>query len=209
LTEINLSMPYSGKTLRPAIFLDRDGTIIKEISSAVRSPRQVKFLAGVAQALKQLGRAGYKLIVVTNQSYIARGLCRVKELEAVHRYIRQWFKRRGVVIDRIYYCPHHVEGKITRYRRRCQCRKPEPGMLKQAAREYKIKLEQSFMIGDSEKDLEAGKRVKCRTILVLTGKGKTTLKEIRKKKRLADYVVPDLARAVPLILREQKALLKI
>lgn len=187
--------------LRPAIFLDRDGTIIKEKLPVIRSPRQVQILAGVPGALRKLKHAGYRLIVVTNQSGIARGLYRIKELEAVHRYIKQLLKKQGVILDKIYYCPHHSEGRISRYRRNCSCRKPKPGMLRQAAKELKIRLDKSFVIGDSPRDLEAGKQVKCRTILVLTGKGKSTLKEIKQKKyHPADYVVPDLLKAVPLII---------
>lgn len=194
-------MPYSGKILRPAVFLDRDGTIIKEKLSVIRSSRQVRVLPGVVSALRQLQHIGYRLIVVTNQSGIARGLYRVKELEVVHKYIKQWFKKRGVIIDRIYYCPHHPEGKIARYRYKCRCRKPQSGMIRQAAKEYKIRLDKSFMIGDSQSDLEAGKQVKCRTVLVLTGKGKATLKEIKQnRKHLADYIVPNLLKAVPLIM---------
>lgn len=193
-------MPYLRNMSEQAVFLDRDGTIVKELEF-IRYPRQVKILPGVITALKQLQQAGYRLIVITNQSCVARGWVTIKELNLVHRHIEQLFQKHGVFIDKIYYCPHHVEGAIKRYSFKCACRKPAIGMFKQAARELKVRLKKSFMVGDARRDIEAGHKIKARSILVLTGQGKKTLKEQRADKKVRpDFIARNLLQAVPFII---------
>lgn len=187
--------------MKKAVFLDRDGTIIKE-RNFVSSPRQVKILSGVPQALRLLKEAGYQLVVFSNQSGIARGLFTINDLNQIHQHIKRLLKKKGGALAGIYYCPHHPEGKISRYRKRCNCRKPEPGMLRKAARDLGINLKESVVIGDSLRDLQAGKKVGTRTILVLTGKGRITQREIGKfRLRIVDHIAPNLLAAVRWIKR--------
>ncbi len=185
---------------RPAVFLDRDGTIVREVEY-LRSPRQLRLLPRAAEAIRLLNRAGLAVVVTTNQSGIARGLLTEKELEEVHAVLRSRLARRGARIDGIYFCPHHPEAARPEYRRRCRCRKPAPGMLLRAARELDLDLGRCFAIGDSARDIEAGRRAGCRAVLVRTGYGAET--EARLERELgADYVADDMSDAGEWILQE-------
>jgi len=148
-----------------AIFLDRDQTLIED-PGYINHPDQVKLLDGVAEALIELKSLGYKLIVVTNQSGVARGIVTEKVLEEIHNRLKQLLAEKGVFLDRIYYCPYHPEGAVAKYRKESDCRKPNPGMLLTAANEVDIDLSQSWCIGNSSRDIEAGLRAGCKTILV-------------------------------------------
>ncbi len=185
---------------RPAVFLDRDGTIVREVEY-LRSPGQLRLLPRAAAAIRLLNRAGLAVVVTTNQSGIARGLLTEKELEEVHAVLRSRLARRGARIDGIYFCPHHPEAARPEYRRRCRCRKPAPGMLLRAARELDLDLGRCFAIGDSARDIEAGRRAGCRAVLVRTGYGAET--EARLERELgADYVADDMSDAGEWILQE-------
>ena len=148
-----------------AIFLDRDDTIIED-PGYISSPEQVKLLPGTAQALMQLKQMGYKLVVVSNQSGIARGMFTEDDLTHIHARMKELLATEGAYLDQIYYCPYHPEGVIEQYRKESDLRKPNPGMLLTAAEEMDIDLGQSWMIGNAYHDTTAGKRVGCRTILL-------------------------------------------
>jgi D,D-heptose 1,7-bisphosphate phosphatase len=148
-----------------AIFLDRDDTLIED-PGYISDPEQVKLIDGVASALVAFRSMGYKLIVVSNQSAVARGIITEKKLARIHSRVEELLADRGASLDRIYYCPYHPNGAISRYRKESDNRKPAPGMLLTAADEMDIELAESWMIGDSPKDVEAGFRAGCRTILV-------------------------------------------
>jgi len=148
-----------------AIFLDRDDTIIED-PGYINDPEQVKLLPGAADALGQLKKMGYKLVVVTNQSAVARGTVSEEVLEEIHERLRKLLGRKRVYLDGIYYCPYHPEAAIPKYRRDSDFRKPNPGMLFQAAEELGIDLKQSWMIGNSYTDIGAGVNAGCRTILI-------------------------------------------
>lgn len=150
---------------RHAVFLDRDHTLIED-PGYLGDPDKVRLLPGVELAVQSLSRAGYLLVVVTNQSGVARGLITVEQVEAVHEEIQQQLSRRAGRIDAFYYCPYHPEGKIEEFRRDSDLRKPKPGMLLQAARELDIDLAGSWMVGDSARDIEAGKAAGVRTVRV-------------------------------------------
>ncbi len=166
-----------------AVFLDRDGTINYEIKGDLTRPAQLRLYHNVPEALKLLRKAGYKLIVVTNQSLIARGLIPESGLGLIHQRMKQLLVRHGVRIDGIYYCPHHpTRGTVKRFTKVCDCRKPEPGMLKKAISDFRVDPKQSFFIGDTLRDMGAAKKIGIRFILVLTGYGKKTLKELSGKK---------------------------
>jgi D-glycero-D-manno-heptose 1,7-bisphosphate phosphatase len=148
-----------------AIFLDRDDTLIED-PGYISSPDQVKVLDLVPAALIELKALGFKLIVVTNQSGIARGILTEKTLNVIHDRLCAILAEKGAFIDRIYFCPYHPDGVIPKYRKESNDRKPNPGMLLTAAKELDIDLSQSWCIGNSSRDVEAGRRAGCKTILI-------------------------------------------
>jgi D-glycero-D-manno-heptose 1,7-bisphosphate phosphatase len=147
-----------------AIFLDRDNTLIED-PGYINHPDQVKLLDGVVEALIEFSAMGYKLIVVSNQSGVARGMVSEKTLGEIHNRLKQLLAERGAPLDRIYYCPYHPDGVIAKYRKESNWRKPNPGMLLAAADEMDIDLSQSWMIGNSSRDIKAGLQAGCKTIL--------------------------------------------
>ena len=148
-----------------AIFLDRDETLIKD-PGYISSPDQVELLDGVPEALIKLRALGYKLIVVSNQSGVARGIVTEKVLGQIHDRLKQLLAEKDAHLDRIYYCPYHPDGVVPKYRKESNNRKPNPGMLLTAAKDMDIDLENSWCIGNSSRDVEAGKRAGCKTILI-------------------------------------------
>jgi len=148
-----------------AIFLDRDNTLVED-TGYINNPEQVKLLDGVAEALIELKALGYKLIVVTNQSAVARGIVTEKVLGEIHKRLKQLLAEKNAFLDRIYYCPYHPKGVVKKYRQESDCRKPNPGMLLRAAEEMDIDLDKSWCVGNSISDVEAGLRAGCKTILI-------------------------------------------
>ena len=148
-----------------AIFLDRDDTLIED-PGYISSPEQVKLLAGVPKALIELKALGYKLVVVTNQSAVARGIVTEKVLGEIHKRLEQLLAEKNAFLDGIYYCPYHPEGAVKKYRQESELRKPNPGMLLKAAEEIDLDLDQSWCVGNSSSDIEAGLRAGCKTILI-------------------------------------------
>lgn len=142
-----------------AMFLDRDGTINKYVG-LVRNPEQLELIEGAAEAIRRINKSGYLAIVVTNQPVIARGDCTWETLAEIHNRLETLLGKEGAYVDAIYVCPHHpdkgFEGERPEYKRECDCRKPKPGLLLRAARDFNIDLSQSYMIGDSERDDGAG-----------------------------------------------------
>lgn len=150
---------------RRAIFLDRDGTLNVEVNYLHRIADLV-LVPGAAAAIRSLRQAGFSVIVVTNQAGIARGYYDEAALHALHEEIQRRLAAEGARIDAFYFCPHHPE-----FSGACECRKPAPGMLKQAAQDHAIDLAHSWLIGDTSGDIGAGSAVGCRTILVRSGYG--------------------------------------
>lgn len=154
-----------------AIFLDRDGTINRYVGF-LRKIEDFELLSGVEEAVKRINTSGYLAIVTTNQPVIARGEMRTEELEEIHNKMETLLGDRGAYLDAVYYCPHHphkgYEGEIPELKIDCSCRKPKPGLLLKAAEDFNIDLSQSWMIGDSENDIKAGKAAGCRTVLLGT-----------------------------------------
>ena len=148
-----------------AIFLDRDGTLIED-PGYINNPKQVKLLDGVPQALIELKALNYKLIVTSNQSAVARGIVTEKVLSKIHNRLKQLLAEKGASLDNIYYCPYHPDGIVPKYRKESDWRKPNPGMLLAAADEMDIDCSQSWVIGNSSRDVEAGLRAGCKTILL-------------------------------------------
>jgi D-glycero-D-manno-heptose 1,7-bisphosphate phosphatase len=142
--------------MRPALFLDRDGTIIVD-RHYLSDPAQVELLPGVAEAVRLAREAGFAVVVVSNQSGVARGLHQESDVRAVNRRMEELLAAEGAVLDLISYCPHHpLVGEDPAYRRLCQCRKPRPGQLLRAAWRLDLDLQRSAMIGDQLVDLHAG-----------------------------------------------------
>ena len=156
--------------MKPAVFLDRDGTLIEESGYLDRLERMVFFPFSV-DAVRVLNRAGFAVVVVTNQAGIARGIVREAFVEEAHRHIADRLRAGGARIDGFYYCPHYPEGTVEQYRRTCDCRKPQPGLLRRAAADLDLDLGRSFVVGDRWHDLAAGQAVGARGILVRTGLG--------------------------------------
>jgi len=153
-----------GEHPRAAVFLDRDGVLVEDVHF-LRRPEDVRILPGVVEALREL-RPRYSLVVVSNQSGIARGYLGPDDLLAIHRRIVTLLAAEGAALDALYACPHLAEGNVELYRRVCDCRKPEAGLLLRAAREHSLALDLSTMIGDDPRDVEAGARAGTHTVLL-------------------------------------------
>lgn len=146
-----------------AVFLDRDGVIIAEVNY-LRNIRQMRVLSGAAAGISLLRRAGFKIVVISNQSAVGRGYLTRRALEGIHRDLRRRLKSDGAMLDAVYYCPHHPDEA-------CECRKPALGMIESAQKRFRIDLKRSFFIGDSTTDMKTASNAKCAGVLVRTGKG--------------------------------------
>jgi histidinol-phosphate phosphatase family protein len=151
-----------------AVFLDKDGTLIEDIPYNV-NPGRIRLMPGVAQALAILHRAGYRLIVISNQSGVARGYFPEEALLAVEARLNELLAPVGAPLAGFYYCPHHPDGTVPGYNVACSCRKPAPGLLIRAAEEHKVALARSWFVGDILDDVEAGRQAGCKTILLDNG----------------------------------------
>ncbi|RKY88557.1 D-glycero-beta-D-manno-heptose-1,7-bisphosphate 7-phosphatase [candidate division KSB1 bacterium] len=187
---INSNKLYTG------VFLDRDGTINVEAGYIYRV-EDFKLYEFSAEAIKRLNKLGLRTVVVTNQSGVARGFFDEKFVEKVNRKMIKLLNKGGASIDGIYYCPHLPQGKVKKYAIDCDCRKPKTGMIVKAASDLNIDLKKSFIIGDRVSDFLPGKELNMTTILVLTGYGEETYKDICKKgNEKPDYVAKNLLEAV-------------
>lgn len=164
-----------GKNLRnkqKAFFIDRDGTINQYVGY-LRNPDEFELLPEVGEAIRKINLSGYLAIVVTNQPVIARGEVTEEELQIIHNKMETLLGKKGAYLDGIYYCPHHpdkgFDGEIKELKIECECRKPRPGMLLQAAKDFNIDLAASWMIGDGDNDIKAGRRAGCKTALIGSG----------------------------------------
>ena len=166
---------------KKAILLDRDGTINIE-KDYLYKIEDFEFEKNVVQALKIFSAMGYTLAVVTNQSGIARGFYTEEDLEKLNNYIKEKLAEQGIIIEKFYYCPHHPEKGIGKYKIDCECRKPKTGMLDAAIRELDIDISKSYMVGDTLADLDAGKKAGLQPILVTTGHGSETAEKLGERK---------------------------
>jgi len=177
------------------IFLDKDGTLVENIPYNV-DPDRIRLTAGAAAALHAFHAAGYRLIVISNQSGVALGRFAEPALAAVHARLAELLAEFGVPLAGFYYCPHHPEGRVPAYAIECTCRKPAPGLLAAAAADHGINLTQSWFIGDILDDVEAGRRAGCRTVLIDNG-NETEWR--RSPSRMPHLVASDLVEAAELI----------
>lgn len=156
--------------MKPAVFLDRDGVLVRDTDLLTRR-EAFEILPGVPEALRRLRNDGFRLVVTSNQTVVARGLISEEDVRALHQYLQQRLLDAGAPeLDGWYFCPHHPKATLTSYRLDCECRKPRPGLLLRAAQDLDLELASSFAVGDRITDIIAGSRARCRTILVQTGK---------------------------------------
>ena len=178
------------------VFLDRDGTINVE-KGYLHRPEDLILLPGTAKAIARLNQHGYKTVVVTNQAGVARGYYTEEDVRILHESLNERLKAEGAHIDLFFYCPHHPEHGIGKYKRECSCRKPASGMLAMAEQYFAVDKKHSYMIGDNAGDMGAGKNYGVKTILVGTGYGQ----EIRKAgKTPYDYFAETLQDAAELVI---------
>lgn len=169
---------------RPAIFLDRDGTISREVN-LLNKPEQLELIEGAAEAIRLINKSDYLAVIVTNQPVIARNLCSIEELEYIHATLETMLGKEGAYVNSIYYCPHHPDKgypeERPEYKIDCECRKPKPGMLLQAAKDWNIDLSCSVMIGDTIRDLQAGINAHIKeSIMIETNKPNALLDAVRR-----------------------------
>lgn len=190
-------------TGRPAVFLDKDGTLIENVPFNV-DPARVSFTAGAEAAVTRLTKAGFALAIVSNQPGVAQGIFGESALSSLGAALHTRLAKLGASLGGFYYCPHDPAGTVSRYRRVCECRKPAPGLLFRAARELHIDLAASWFVGDILDDIEAGRRAGCRTVLIDNG---NETEWVLGASRLPHHVVDDLDQAARLIvaLRDEAA----
>jgi histidinol-phosphate phosphatase family protein len=186
-----------------AVFLDRDGTLNREVDG-VRKPEQLELLPGVADAVHRLNHNGWRAVVVSNQPVIAKGFCAESDVQAIHNKLETMLGREHAFLDRIYYCPHHPEkgfaGERPELKIDCDCRKPKAGMVLQAAKDLNIDLRQSWLIGDTNRDVQTARNAGVKAILLRTGYAGTDAKYPAQP----DYSFDTLGEAVDFILAQSK-----
>ncbi len=181
----------------PAVFLDRDGTLV-HVRRYPSRPEELVLYDGVGVELRRLREAGFRLVVITNQSGLARGFFTADDLTLMHDHLSAELDRFGARPDAVYFCPHHPDGSVADLARACDCRKPAPGMLLQAAADLGLDLARSWFIGDILDDVEAGNRAGCRTILVDLGTEASPTSPVRRP----DFVARDTVAALQIIYRQ-------
>ncbi|MCD6151688.1 MAG: HAD family hydrolase [Deltaproteobacteria bacterium] len=190
---IRSSDPTIQKT---AVFLDRDGTIIEEVGY-LDNIGQLKLIPGAARAIGLLNKAGIPVIMITNQSGVARGYFSESVVEQLHQRLNELLETELAYLDAIYYCPHHPTEGTAPYRRACNCRKPHPGMVEQAIDDLQLGKRRLFVVGDKLTDIELAKRAGAEGILVLTGYGREEKKQLDKiGKAQPAYIATDLLQAI-------------
>jgi D-glycero-D-manno-heptose 1,7-bisphosphate phosphatase len=190
-----------GKDKKRAVFLDRDGTINEEVGY-LSDPEGFVLIDGSAEAILRLNWAGLFVVVVSNQSGVARGYFTEDDVKRVNDKMIEELEKVGARLDRIYYCPHHPEIGDGEYRVKCRCRKPMPGMIEEAEKMLPIDVSRSFVVGDHTGDIELAHNVGASSIFVLTGHGGEEYEKMIEKGVIPDHTADDLLSAVDIILKE-------
>ena len=189
---------------RRALLLDRDGTICEDVGY-LGAVEDLRLLPRSAGAIVAAAEAGFQSVLITNQAGVARGVFDESRLDEIHDRLRELLHAEGARLDGIYYCPHHPEGEVARYRVSCDCRKPKAGMLLRARDEMGIDLASSYVVGDQLRDIEAGRTAGATTILVLTGHGRDQFDKRDPAGPLPTQVAEDLHDAVEWILERENS----
>ena len=188
--------------MKKAIFMDRDGTISHEVGY-VNHPNRFSVMDFSGKAIQMINASDYLAIVVTNQAGVAHGYFTIDMVDVVHNKMKQQLAIDGATIDAIYFCPHHPRGLIEEYKKDCYCRKPNPGLLEKAQKDFDIDLTSSFMIGDKISDIELARRVGAKGVMVMTGYGLGEYTYQREQWKVdPDYIAEDLLSAVKWILEQ-------
>ena len=177
-----------------AVFIDRDGTLNVEVGN-LRYLSQLRLLPKTAEAIHKLRRKNFLVIVISNQPVVARGWITEKQLDRIHTVITERLAKKKTIIDAIYYCPHHPDANIKKYKKNCSCRKPHLQLIKRATKKFNISLQNSYLVGDSTRDIQTAKNAGIKSILVKTGYGGKDKKFNVKP----DYTADNLYKAVELI----------
>ena len=190
-----------------AVFLDRDGTINEEVGY-LDSLEKLKMIPAAYEAIKLINLNGMKAVVISNQAGVAKGFFTEEFVHTVNKRLLALLKKKGAIIDKFYYCPHHPEEGKGVYLQKCHCRKPAPGMMLQAARELNIDLSRSYLVGDRFLDMEAAKNAGAKGILVKTGYGEDLLQDDGPDRATPagkpDFIATDILDAVLWILKDRK-----
>lgn len=186
---------------RPAVFLDRDGTINEEVGY-IHDAENLRLIAGAAEAIRRLNEAGLLAILTTNQSGPARGYYPESHIGTLHQRLNDLLLEEGALLDDLYYCPHHPEGVDPRFTKACRCRKPETGMVDEAVAKHDIDRSRSYVIGDKATDVELGQKAGCKAILLTSGYGERVLAGEYQWQVKPDFVAPNLAAAVDWLLAD-------
>ena len=187
-----------------AIFIDRDGVVIEDCH-LIKDKKEVILMEHIAPFISTFKKHGFKIFIVTNQTVVSRGILSLEETIQLNNYILDNIAKLddNAIIDKTYICPHHPNATIAKYRQDCDCRKPKPGMLLEAAKEFEINLSKSFMLGDRTSDIVAGNLAGCTTIQVLSGQHTNapieSNLEFSSKDQKPDHAVPNLVKAQELI----------
>ena len=190
--------------MRPAVFLDRDGTINEQCGYINHISRFI-LLPGVGEAISLLNKNNHIVVVTSNQSGVARGYFPIELVKEIHELMEMELAKNNAYVDRIYFCPHHPDGVVHEYTRQCSCRKPNIGLIKKAKAELDIDIEVSYVIGDRLLDIEFAHNANIPGILVLTGYGKGELEyTVPHKEKKPAYVAKDLLMAVKWILKQDR-----
>lgn len=193
-----------GTNLRPAIFLDRDGTVTDEVGY-INHISRARIYPFAPEAVRMLKSTGLPVIIVTNQSGVGRGYFTEEIVREVHRMVQDTLTAAGTSVDAFYYCPHHPSAVLENYRQECRCRKPGTGMPEAAAEQFGIDLRRSYVIGDTYRDMKMGFEIGARTILLMTGYGRGEFEYCRELwPRIPDLTAENLLEAAKLILQELK-----
>jgi len=198
LPTLNSQLSTSGR--HRAVFLDRDGTICEEVGY-LNSIHQMRLIPQAGEAVKLLNQKGFKVVVITNQSGVARGYFPESILKEVHGEMIRLLREEGAYLDAIYYCPHHPSEGFPPYIQECHCRKPAIGLLLKAAEDLDLDLSSCYMIGDHISDVECGQRIGGKTILLLTGHGAEAMAKIESCSQPPSYIAADLYEAIHWILQ--------
>ena len=186
------------------VFLDRDGVVIKDVNNLTK-PEQIELLPGAAEGIRLLNDARIYVIIITNQPVIARGWVIKVEVEKIHKILENKLNEQGAKIDKFYYCPHHPNATVEKYKKVCNCRKPEPGMLLKGAKDFGVSIGESYMVGDSPSDIFAGKKAGCKANILILGGDNTpivsgTVSQREMENVKPDYTCQDLYKAAQKIL---------
>ncbi len=184
----------------PGVFLDRDGVINEEVDLLCR-PEQLRLIPGAPEGIRLLNERGLKVVVVTNQSVVARGLATPRQVVEIHRSLQRMLGNAGCRVNAFLYCPYHPHADLPAYRRSSADRKPGIGMLLKGAKRFRLDLNRSFLVGDRTSDIEAGRRAGCATVLVKTGHAGRD----GEFPTAPDYICDDLLGAARLIVQELAA----